>query len=103
MPDQLLYAIEAGLNGLMAGVLYSLVALGFVLIFKASGLFNYAQGVLFAALARRLPERPDPLRASHQRRLRHRPARIRLAPARHRRDRLTGAVMVGLAIERAMF
>ena len=52
MPDQLLYAIEAGLNGLMAGVLYSLVALGFVLIFKASGIFNYAQGVLalFAAL-----------------------------------------------------
>ncbi|MCB2143503.1 MAG: branched-chain amino acid ABC transporter permease, partial [Rhodobacteraceae bacterium] len=40
------------LNGLMAGVLYSLVALGFVLIFKASGIFNYAQGVLalFAAL-----------------------------------------------------
>ena len=36
----------------MAGVLYSLVALGFVLIFKASGIFNYAQGVmaLFAAL-----------------------------------------------------
>ncbi|MCV2867609.1 branched-chain amino acid ABC transporter permease [Defluviimonas sp. WL0002] len=52
MPDQLLYAIEAGLNGLMAGVLYALVALGFVLIFKASGIFNYAQGVLalFAAL-----------------------------------------------------
>jgi branched-chain amino acid transport system permease protein len=52
MPDQLLYAMEAGLNGLMAGVLYSLVALGFVLIFKASGIFNYAQGVLalFAAL-----------------------------------------------------
>ena len=52
MPDQLLYAIEAGLNGLMAGALYSLVALGFVLIFKASGIFNYAQGVLalFAAL-----------------------------------------------------
>lgn len=36
----------------MAGVMYSLVALGFVLIFKASGIFNYAQGVmaLFAAL-----------------------------------------------------
>ncbi|KAB2883746.1 MAG: branched-chain amino acid ABC transporter permease [Albidovulum sp.] len=52
MPDQLLYAMEAGLNGLMAGVMYSLVALGFVLIFKASGIFNYAQGVLalFAAL-----------------------------------------------------
>ena len=52
MPDQLLYAIEVTLNGLMAGVMYALVALGFVLIFKASGIFNYAQGVmaLFAAL-----------------------------------------------------
>lgn len=52
MPDTLLYAIEVTLNGLMAGVLYALVALGFVLIFKASGIFNYAQGVLalFAAL-----------------------------------------------------
>ena len=52
MPDQLLYAMEVILNGLMAGVLYSLVALGFVLIFKASGIFNYAQGVmaLFAAM-----------------------------------------------------
>ncbi|MCL7464177.1 branched-chain amino acid ABC transporter permease [Phaeovulum sp. NW3] len=52
MPDQLLYALEVTLNGLMAGVMYSLVALGFVLIFKASGIFNYAQGVLalFAAL-----------------------------------------------------
>ena len=37
----------------MTGMLYSLVALGFVLIFKASGVFNFAQGamVLFAALA----------------------------------------------------
>jgi len=44
--------MEVFLNGLMTGVLYSLVALGFVLIFKASGIFNYAQGVLalFAAL-----------------------------------------------------
>lgn len=52
MPDQMLYAMEVMLNGLMAGVMYSLVALGFVLIFKASGIFNYAQGVLalFAAL-----------------------------------------------------
>ncbi|SIO50891.1 amino acid/amide ABC transporter membrane protein 1, HAAT family [Rhodovulum sp. ES.010] len=52
MPDQFLYAIEVMINGLMAGVLYALVALGFVLIFKASGIFNYAQGVLalFAAL-----------------------------------------------------
>jgi len=52
MPDQMIYAVEVFLNGLMAGVLYSLVALGFVLIYKASGIFNYAQGVLalFAAL-----------------------------------------------------
>lgn len=52
MPDQLLFAMEVTLNGLMAGILYALVALGFVLIFKASGIFNYAQGVfaLFAAL-----------------------------------------------------
>ena len=52
MPDQLIYAMEVILNGLMAGVLYALVALGFVLIYKASGIFNYAQGVmaLFAAM-----------------------------------------------------
>ena len=41
------------ISGLLAGVLYSLVALGFVLIFKASGVFNFAQGamVLLAGLA----------------------------------------------------
>lgn len=52
MPEQLAFAMEVFLNGLMAGVLYALVALGFVLIYKASGIFNYAQGVmaLFAAL-----------------------------------------------------
>ncbi len=52
MPETLLFATEVMLNGLMAGVMYALVALGFVLIFKASGIFNYAQGVmaLFAAL-----------------------------------------------------
>ncbi|MGD9863823.1 MAG: branched-chain amino acid ABC transporter permease [Pseudodonghicola sp.] len=52
MPDQLLYAMEVTANGLMSGVLYALVALGFVLIYKASGIFNYAQGVmaLFAAM-----------------------------------------------------
>jgi len=46
------FFIEVVLSGLMAGVMYSLVALGFVLIFKASGIFNFAQGVmaLFAAL-----------------------------------------------------
>jgi branched-chain amino acid transport system permease protein len=45
--------LETLLGGLMAGMLYSLVALGFVLIYKASGVFNFAQGamVLFAALA----------------------------------------------------
>ena len=46
MPEQLLFAMEVTLNGLMAGVLYALVALGFVLIFKASGIFNFAQGVM---------------------------------------------------------
>lgn len=52
MPEGLLYAMEVTANGLMAGILYALVALGFVLIYKASGVFNYAQGVmaLFAAL-----------------------------------------------------
>jgi len=46
------FFFEVLIGGLMAGVLYSLVALGFVLIFKASGVFNFAQGamVLFAAL-----------------------------------------------------
>ncbi len=39
-------------EGLVAGVLYALIALGFVLIFKASGVFNFAQGIMvvFAAL-----------------------------------------------------
>ena len=47
------FFIETLMGGLMAGMLYSLIALGFVLIFKASGVFNFAQGamVLFAALA----------------------------------------------------
>jgi branched-chain amino acid transport system permease protein len=47
------FFLEVAIGGLMAGVLYSLVALGFVLIFKASGVFNFAQGamVLFAALS----------------------------------------------------
>ncbi len=52
MNEQLAFTIEVFANGLMAGVLYALVALGFVLIYKASGIFNYAQGVmaLFAAM-----------------------------------------------------
>ncbi|MCZ6576373.1 MAG: branched-chain amino acid ABC transporter permease [Acidiferrobacterales bacterium] len=43
---------EVVISGVLTGVMYSLVALGFVLIFKASGVFNFAQGamVLFAAL-----------------------------------------------------
>jgi branched-chain amino acid transport system permease protein len=47
------FFLETVFGGLMAGMLYSLIALGFVLIFKASGVFNFAQGamVLFAALA----------------------------------------------------
>ncbi len=46
------FFLETLLGGLMAGMLYALVALGFVLIFKASGVFNFAQGamVLFSAL-----------------------------------------------------
>src|SRR3977135_1817334 len=48
-PDLL---IETLWEGLVAGVLYSLIALGFVLIFKASGVFNFAQGIMvvFSAL-----------------------------------------------------
>jgi branched-chain amino acid transport system permease protein len=47
------FFLETLFGGLMVGMLYALVALGFVLIFKASGVFNFAQGamVLFAALA----------------------------------------------------
>ena len=46
------FFVEVLLGGVAAGLMYSLVALGFVLIFKASGVFNFAQGVmvLFAAL-----------------------------------------------------
>ncbi len=45
--------LEVLIGGLLSGVLYSLVALGFVLIYKASGVFNFAQGamVLLAGLA----------------------------------------------------
>src|SRR5436309_13887511 len=48
-PDLLIQTIWEGFVG---GVLYSLIALGFVLIFKASGVFNFAQGIMmvFAAL-----------------------------------------------------
>jgi len=46
------FFVEVLIGGIAAGLMYSLVALGFVLIFKASGVFNFAQGVmvLFAAL-----------------------------------------------------
>lgn len=46
------FFLEVVVGGLLSGVMYTLVALGFVLIFKASGVFNFAQGamVLFAAL-----------------------------------------------------
>lgn len=52
MSENFLFAMEVLISGLLVGVMYSLVALGFVLIFKASGVFNFAQGsmVLFAAL-----------------------------------------------------
>ncbi len=52
MSGAVLFFLETVISGLLAGVMYSLVALGFVLIFKASGVFNFAQGVmcLFAAL-----------------------------------------------------
>jgi branched-chain amino acid transport system permease protein len=47
------FFIEVTIGGLLSGVMYSLVALGFVLIYKASGVFNFAQGamVYFAALS----------------------------------------------------
>jgi branched-chain amino acid transport system permease protein len=46
------FFLETLFGGLMTGMLYSLIALGFVLIFKASGVFNFAQGIMvvFAAL-----------------------------------------------------
>src|SRR5271155_4602252 len=52
MWDNPQFLLEVVIGGLLSGVLYSLVALGFVLIYKASGVFNFAQGtmVLFAAL-----------------------------------------------------
>ena len=47
-----IFLLEVVIGGILAGIMYSLVALGFVLIYKASGVFNFAQGamVLFAAL-----------------------------------------------------
>ena len=47
------FFVEVLIGGMLSGVMYSLVALGFVLIYKASGVFNFAQGamVFFAALS----------------------------------------------------
>ena len=52
MASSPVFLVEVVLGGIFAGLMYSLVALGFVLIYKASGVFNFAQGVmvLFAAL-----------------------------------------------------
>ena len=52
MIDSPIFLLEVVIGGTLAGIMYSLVALGFVLIYKASGVFNFAQGamVLFAAL-----------------------------------------------------
>ena len=49
MPD---FFLQVLWEGFVSGTLYSLIALGFVLIFKASGVFNFAQGIMvvFAAL-----------------------------------------------------
>ena len=46
------FFFEVLIGGLLSGIMYSLVAIGFVLIYKASGVFNFAQGamVFFAAL-----------------------------------------------------
>ena len=52
MPDQLIFAMEVFLNGLMAGVLYALVALGFVLIYKASAGFSIMLRGLWPCLRR---------------------------------------------------
>jgi len=53
MIDEILFFFEVLVGGLLAGTMYSLVALGFVLIYKASSTFNFAQGamVFFAVLA----------------------------------------------------
>jgi branched-chain amino acid transport system permease protein len=53
MTGEFMFALELIVSGLLVGVMYSLVALGFVLIYKASAVFNFAQGAmtLFAALA----------------------------------------------------
>src|SRR5688572_26985754 len=44
--DDLLFFVEVLVGGLLSGIMYSLVALGFVLIYKASSVFNFAQGAM---------------------------------------------------------
>ena len=53
MVEELLFFMEVLVGGLLAGTMYSLVALGFVLIFKASATFNFSQGamVFFSAVS----------------------------------------------------
>ena len=53
MGSEILFFFEVVVGGLLAGTMYSLVALGFVLIYKASATFNFAQGamVFFAVLS----------------------------------------------------
>ncbi|MBI4963213.1 MAG: branched-chain amino acid ABC transporter permease [Desulfomonile tiedjei] len=62
MWDTAFFALELTISGLLVGLMYSLVALGFVLIYKASGVFNFAQGDMtflaalgLAALSVKLP------------------------------------------------
>jgi len=62
MSETMIFALELTISGLLIGLMYSLVALGFVLIYKASGVFNFAQGDMtflaalgLAALTAQLP------------------------------------------------
>ncbi len=62
MSDMAFFALELTVSGLLVGLMYSMVALGFVLIYKASGVFNFAQGDMtflaalgLAALTAKLP------------------------------------------------
>ena len=54
------FFFEVLIGGLLSGVMYALVALGFVLIYKASGVFNFAQGamVFFCGAHLRLARQP---------------------------------------------
>ena len=78
------FFFEVLIGGLLSGVMYSLVALGFVLIYKASGVFNFAQGamVFFAALTYRRPAGDGT--AVRGRRCRRRSSVMVVLGARHR-------------------